>query len=225
MDLKQKLLLSPLYDWLGKRSYAQSGEDLIADLELGKRQRGFYVDIGAFHPKLFSNTYLFYKRGWRGICVDPNPEMEELFAKARPEDKFLNMGVGEKEEVKEYYMFDDSAANTFSFEQAEKNEKEAGREMIDKRMVAVLPLATIFEKYLPSPDLKIDLLSVDAEGMDEEVLKSNDWKKFKPEVVICEDLAFDFREWKKSGVAKLLDSVGYTLVAKTPYSLVFKIGD
>lgn len=222
MDLKQKLLLSPLYDWLGKRSYAQSGEDIVADTELEKKKKGFYVDIGAYHPKLFSNTYLFYRKGWTGICVDPNPAMEELFAKARPKDKFLNMGVGKKEEVKEYFMFEDGAANTFSTEQARKNVEEAGRKMIGKKMIAVLPLKIIFEKYLPSVETKIDLLSVDVEGMDEEVLRSNDWKKFRPEVIICEDLGFDFKNWKKSGVAKYLSEAGYVLRDRTPYSLVFR---
>ena len=92
--IRDLLYLSPLYDWLGKRSYAQSGEDLIVWGELAERvprchsatvsqDKGFYVDVGAYHPKLFSNTYLFYKKGWRGICVDPNPKMKELYRMAK----------------------------------------------------------------------------------------------------------------------------------------------
>jgi len=59
MGIKDRLLLSPLYDWLGKRSYAQSGEDIVADVLLERKKKGFYVEVGAFHPKLFSNTFLF----------------------------------------------------------------------------------------------------------------------------------------------------------------------
>ena len=40
---------------------------------------GFYVDIGAHHPKRFSNTYFFYKRGWSGITVEPNSDAIKLF--------------------------------------------------------------------------------------------------------------------------------------------------
>ncbi len=72
-------MMTPLYDWVGKRSYAQSGEDIIAWGEISdmhaykagfrsqmvKNDNVFYVDIGAYHPKLFSNTYWFYKKGWR----------------------------------------------------------------------------------------------------------------------------------------------------------------
>ncbi|KKS64569.1 MAG: hypothetical protein UV32_C0012G0053, partial [Candidatus Collierbacteria bacterium GW2011_GWF2_42_51] len=46
MTLRERLLLSPLYDWFGKRSYAQSGEDIIADLELGRKGKGVYIDVG-----------------------------------------------------------------------------------------------------------------------------------------------------------------------------------
>ncbi|KKT44004.1 MAG: SAM-dependent methyltransferase [Microgenomates group bacterium GW2011_GWC1_44_37] len=254
MDWKEKLTISPLYDWFGKRSYAQSGEDLIACGELGgdrsqKRRggKGFYVDVGAYHPKLFSNTYLFYKKGWRGICVDPNPQMEELYRKARPRDVFVNMGVGgvkenknsrnqelktikgesqrtkEEGRVMEYFMFEDGAANTFSPEQAIINQK-VGRKLLGKQMVPLVPLKKILDKYLPRGQ-KIDLLSVDVEGMDLEVLKSNDWKKYRPRLVICEDLEFDLREWKKSKVVECLDSLGYMLKAITPYSLIFLLNE
>lgn len=221
MGLKEKLLLSPLYDFLGKRSYAQSGEDIVADVILGKRKKGFYVEIGAFHPKIFSNTYLFYKRGWNGVCVEPRPEVEEEFAKVRSRDKFVSMGVAEKRDVLEYFEFDDAAANTFSKEQAEKNIKEAGRKLEKKINVAVMPLKDILAGAVPE-GVKIDLLSVDVEGMDEEVLRSNDWGKYRPEVVIVEDLNFDWRDPKKSKVTKLLLGLGYELECKTPFSLIFR---
>lgn len=221
MSIKDKLLLSPLYDWFGKRSYAQSGEDIIADMEMGRKKKGVYVDVGAFHPKLFSNTYLFYKRGWSGVVIEPRPEAQKDFEKCRPRDKFVGMGVGKKKDVLEYYEFRDGAANTFSKEQAEKNIEEAGRKMIKKVNVAVMPLRDI----LSSCGLEgttIDLMSVDVEGMDLEVLESNDWKKFRPKLLICEDLEFDFMNPKSSGVVKYLMGIGYTLVAKTPYSMILK---
>jgi len=219
--IKERLLLSPLYDWFGKRSYAQSGEDIIADSELGKKKKGRYIDVGAFHPKLFSNTYLFYKRGWSGVVIEPMPKAREAFLKVRPRDKFVGMGVGAKKDVLEYFEFDDGAANTFSTKQAEKNIKEAGRKLVRKINVAVMPLADILASCLME-DKTIDLMSVDVEGMDLEVLQSNDWKKYRPVLIICEDLEFDFERPQKSGVVKYLMGLGYRLVAKTPYSLILK---
>jgi len=220
MSWRQKIINSPLYDWLGKRSFSQSGEDVIAWGELNKR-RGFYVDIGAYHPKQFSNTYYFYKRGWKGLVVEPNSELLRLYKEIRKKDIALGVGVGGKEIVADYFMFDDPAANTFSVEQAEKNEKEADRRMIGKKPVAILRLAKLLNDYLPD-GVNIDLLSVDTEGMDEEVLSSGDWEKYRPKVVICEDLDFDWEKPMRSAVAKMMKNLDYKLVGLTPYSLVFK---
>jgi len=213
-------MLTPFYDWLGKRSYAQSGEDIVADIVLGKKRKGIYIDVGAFHPKLFSNTYLFYKRGWSGVVVEPRPEARGEFERVRPRDKFVGMGVGAKKDVLTYYEFADGAANTFSKLQAKNNEKIAGRKLKKTINVAVMPLRDILASN-NMEGVAIDLLSVDVEGMDAEVLSSNDWEKFRPKVVIAEDLDFDFEKPKKSAVVKYLMSLGYLLVAKTPYSLVF----
>jgi len=221
MTLRDRLLLSPLYDWFGKRSYAQSGEDIIADIELGKKKKGIYIDVGAFHPKLFSNTYLFYKRGWSGVVIEPRPEAREDFLKVRPRDKFVGLGVGAKKDVLEYMEFDESAANTFSKTQAEKNTKEAGRKLLRRINVAVMPLRDILASC-GMEGAVIDLMSVDVEGMDEEVLRSNDWEKFRPKLIICEDLEFEFQKPQSSGVVKYLLGLDYALVAKTPYSLIFR---
>jgi FkbM family methyltransferase len=219
MTIRERLLLSPLYDWFGKRSFAQSGEDIIADSELSKKKKGVYVDVGAFHPKLFSNTYLFYKRGWKGVCIEPRPGAREEFAKVRPRDRFVAMGVAAKKDVLEYFEFTDGAASTFSKSQAEKNIKEAGRKLRRKLHVAVMPLADILAGCLAEGEV-IDLMSVDVEGMDLEVLESNDWKKWRPKMIICEDLEFDFAKPQKSEVVRYLMGLGYDLVAKTPYSLI-----
>lgn len=213
-------MASILYDWFGKRSFGQAGEDIVAESVFGKKKKGFYVDVGAYHPKVFSNTYMFYKRGWRGIAVEPNPEMAQLFAKTRKRDVVVNMGVGEEKDVKDYYIFSDPASNTFSAKQVEINQKAAGRKLLGKKKIAVLPLREILEENVPK-GVTIDVMSVDVEGMDLEVLHSNDWKKFRPKVVICEDMTFDFRDWKKSKVAVFLEGIGYRLVGVTPYSLIF----
>ena len=93
--------------------------------------------------------------------------------------------------------------------------------MVNKVSVAVMPLRDILASK-GMEGVKIDLMSVDVEGMDLEVLRSNDWKKFRPKLVICEDLEFNFMKPQSSGVVKYLMELGYDLVAKTPYSLILK---
>ncbi len=209
---------SLFYDLMGKRSYSQSGEDMIAMGELPKK--GFYVDVGACRPKRFSNTYGLYKKGWRGLVIDPNSELIARHKRIRKRDVAVCVGIGVEKEVRDYLIYTDPELNTFSGDQEAKNEA-VGRRVIEKRKMSIVPLSEILDEYLPKK-ATVDLLSIDAEGMDLQVLESNNWKKYRPKVIICEDLDFDWRNWEKSKVTVLLEKRGYVLLGKTGYSLVFR---
>lgn len=210
-----------IYDYLGKRSFSQAGEDMIVRGEFEENYKGVYVDVGAYHPKLFSNTYYFYKKGWKGIIVDPSLEMIQKHKQVRPNDIQVNVGVGKKEKVMEYFVMDKGATNTFDENEMKKSVDLAGRKLMEKRMVAVLPLRKILYQYLEK-GVQVDLLSVDTEGMDLEVLQSMDWEKYCPKIVIAEEMEFDYKNWKKSKLVVYMDKVGYELFGMTPYSLVFR---
>ena len=91
-------------------SYSQFGEDLLVQEVLGYERRDiFYIDIGAFHPISKSNTYIFYKRGGRGICVEPNPNAKALWQKFRPRDIFIGKGVTGGENCRLAYIILNSA--------------------------------------------------------------------------------------------------------------------
>ena len=66
--------------------YSQNGEDLILNRFLENKEKGFFIDVGAHHPIRFSNTYLFYKKGWSGINIDAMPGSMTKFNKIRPKD-------------------------------------------------------------------------------------------------------------------------------------------
>jgi len=66
-----------------RESYAQEGEDLVLARLLEPVGKGFYVDVVAHHPFRFSNTFLFYRMGWRGINIDAMPGSMRPFRRHR----------------------------------------------------------------------------------------------------------------------------------------------
>ena len=58
--------------------------------------RGFYIDVGANHPRIDSVTLAFYERGWRGINIEPLPHLHRELEQERPEDLNLNLAIGER---------------------------------------------------------------------------------------------------------------------------------
>jgi len=172
----------------GRRSYSQIGEDLLLDFFLGHKKKGFYVDVGAYHPTSLSNTFFFYKKGWRGINIEPNFSRFKLFQKKRKKDINLNIGISSAEGKMDFYLFDAETLSTFSKETADKYQK-LGYKLIDFKQVPVYPLVKIFDGYVKN--LSIDFMSVDTEGYDMEVLKSNDWGKYRPSLIIIETAEFN----------------------------------
>lgn len=161
----------------GYARYAQFGEDAVL-LELFKdTSKGVYVDVGAHHPYRYSNTYLLYKKGWHGINIDPNPHTIHLFNKERPGDKNICSGVGPAGTMA-YYQFSDPAVNTFKETEARKWMGKSFLTFLGTVKINVQPLSKLVER-------PFDLLSIDAEGMDLEVLESYDWK-YHPRVVVVE---------------------------------------
>ena len=204
-------------------SYSQEGEDLIVNRFLENKEKGFYVDVGAHHPKRFSNTFNFYKRGWSGLNIDAMPRSMDLFKIERPRDINLEIGVSKEKGELIYYMFNEPALNTFSRTEAEKKDGLRDYKIIEKRKILTYPLKEIFEKHLQEKQ-QIDFMTIDVEGLDLEVIESNDWKKYRPNLLLVEELVkYTLAELPlKSDLYKLLISNEYSLVAKTFNTLFFK---
>lgn len=211
------------WDMWQTRSWGQEGEDLILKSIYHQKTDGFYVDIGAHHPKRYSNTFLFYKRGWRGINVDATPGSMSLFQKQRPRDINVEVGIGSESSEMEYYLFNEPALNGFSKEISEIRENEDNEfKLIEVRKVKVYPLTELFDKYLPKGQM-IDFLSIDVEGLDLDVLMSNNWDIYKPGVILIELLGKTAEGALDSELNRYIRSKGYSLYAKTVNTLFYKL--
>lgn len=164
-------------------SSAQYCEDLILDVLLGFKDEGFYIDIGANDSSIFSNTERFYKRGWTGINIEPDPVSFEKFKEKRAKDINLNIGIGISRKELDFYRLSADTLSTFSKNAVKKYIKD-GHKVLDVLKIPVKPLNDIFEEYAGGRE--VDFMSVDVEGFEIEVLKSNDWKKYRPKIIILE---------------------------------------
>lgn len=201
--------------------YAQEGEDMVLKRIFNNQLEGFYVDVGAHHPMRFSNTYNFYKTGWTGINIEPNPESFNLFEKYRQKDINVNCGVAKKSGTLKYHMFNESALNTFNDDILKSRLQTANCKHTNTVDIKVSPFAEILGKFMP-PNKKIDFLTIDVEGLDLEVLQSNDWIKFRPKWVLVEQLNLADIENLDFEVHCYMKSINYVLFAKTFNTLFYK---
>lgn len=208
----------------GRRlSYAQQGEDVVlqAVFEHLGIARPRYLDIGAFHPSIGSNTFLFYVRGSRGVLVEPNPFMAELLRKARPEDVVLDVGVSAdgSKEADYYVLRDRPQLNTFSREQADRYVAEAGPGTIEK--VVKMPLRPVNEILAEHfADAPPDLVSIDVEGLDLAILQSLDFGRHRPAVFCVETLVYGTNQ-PREPTLELMREHGYAVRAGTFVNTIF----
>lgn len=228
--LREKLPLKYKHQWHLLRgfirgfqtaSYAQFGEDLILRSFFPLKKNGFFVDIGAFHPKFISNTYFFYKRGWRGINIDPTPKSMKLFRKRRPRDVNLELAISDQEEELTLYGCSSPSLNTFSQSMLEERMSFQLLELEFEKKIRPRTLSSVLDQYLPK-NQAIDFFSIDAEGFDLKVLKSNDWDKYAPQAIVVES-PMDFEPSDLSGneISLFLAERGYKLISMTPANLIF----
>ncbi len=194
-------------------SFSQYGEDLIIEDILKKEgiKEITYIDIGTHHPYFGNNTYLFYKSGGRGVLVEPNSEMCDVIKNKRPKDICLNAGVGARDGEADFYEFTQSTRDTFSKIDAEEQEKRVGEKAKIKKR-EIISLNTIVDKYFE--DKNISLVSIDAEGLDYEILSNFNFSK-RPKVFCVESNNED----KK--VEDLMHGKGYECVAKIFQNAIF----
>ncbi len=204
----------------GNLAYSQEGEDRILFSLIGHKLKGFYVDIGAHHPQRFSNTNLFYNMGWKGINIDADKDLVELLNKIRPRDLNICAGVGLVEGKKDFIVFEEPAFNTFMKINAKENLKKSRYK--SKRVIKISKLSTLLDKHLPN-DSKIDILNVDVEGMDYEVLKSNNWSKYRPSIIVVEIYGGKtFNDINNDKITHYLSKFKYSPIAKTINTVIFK---
>jgi FkbM family methyltransferase len=220
---KSRRTINPLGWSAARLSFSIYGEDVLLDRLhsifyrdgklLHQCPPGFYVDIGSNHPIWHSNTYMFYLQGWKGICVDINKKLIAEHRRYRPDDLALNVAISEKKgEVTCYQGEHDVLAglNREVVLQSEGKIKHQGATKdpaISSFTIQSIPLTDIFKEHLQTGQI-IDILSVDCEGEDLAVLRSNDWTLYRPRLICVEDN----HPFEKSELVSLLQSNEYQAV-------------
>ena len=198
-----------------QKSYSQFGEDVIVQT-LCKEAAGTYIDVGTYHPVLYSNTYALYKKGWSGLAIDPNPRLKPLYALLRPRDTFISAGVG-TEGTYTYYRFSDGAYNTFNAESAAAYKTLHWLRPLESIERPLIPLSKIVHDHSVQ---KIEFLNIDVEGNDLQVLQSYDWS-VRPKIIAIESIEFNPDMPHESEIYKLLHAKGYRLAGLSGVSLIW----
>lgn len=186
---------------------------LLPDPQIQPRghDKGIYVDIGAHHAKECSNTWQFYKRGWRGLLIEPLPDCWPNLLLERPEDYLCPIAASNESGMASLRLCQ-------SVSSLRPDWQTDASQVISVR---TMPIREILKLYPLVDWSQTRLCSIDVEGYERQVLEGFDWTTFRPEVIVLEyrdycatDFGKDISgEWKS-----ILVGQGYSLVKLPNYN-------
>ncbi len=158
--------------------YSQFGEDVfLSNLLVMKEIKEIsYLDLGAGHPIIGSNTFWMYRRGASGIVVDANKSLIDKHSRIRSRDQQIFAVVGGNEDVVDFAI-----SSNWSFsKRADLSGKLHYKETVSVNQILVQSLVDKFsttDKWL---------LNLDVEGLEVEILESLSFAKTRPMVCLIE---------------------------------------
>lgn len=163
-------------------SYTQNLEDYHLSLALGGQATGFYIDIGGGHPIADNVSMWFYERGWRGLVVEPQSALADLYPRIRPRDTVFAGLVGRSSGEAELHVFPHLHGLSTTVTANAEGSKVHG----DVYHTVRLPMLTLADLCQRHQVGGIDFLKIDVEGAEADVLAGNDWGRYRPKVVVAE---------------------------------------
>jgi len=190
--------------FLKRKTYSMNQEDVYINKFFENKKNGYFVDVGCFHPMRINNTYLLYKKGWRGINIDISQFSIDLFNYLRPKDVNILCGISDKNgNQKVYYQKEFSVLSTLKKKSAEAHFQ--GK--IKTKTLKCLRLHEVIKntKFKNRP---IDFLNIDIEGFDEIVLNSFEFDMYQPRLICAEDESPN-KKFNETNLFKILKPKGY----------------
>jgi FkbM family methyltransferase len=169
---------------------------------------GYFLDIGACHPKKYSNTWLLQHRyNWSGLLIEANDGLAAILKADRSSNNVRVIEAAAGEVASEEMLIEYGPLSSLQrTAQSDIYAKYRSKRNISQnlRTVSVRTIAEILETE--SVPKCIEFLSIDIEGADLEVLKAFPFAKYEVRMICIEH---NFNDTVQSGITDYLSSIGY----------------
>jgi FkbM family methyltransferase len=169
--------------------YSQHGESSYLQKLFHPNYIGVAVEVGAYNGINGSNTYLFEKKGWKCMCIEPVPEEFEKCKKVRQLSLQYAVSNENKEDVT-FTVFTLTGDNKSAISGLVPDQRLISShnhliQNIQKIKVKCKTLTSILdENNFPT---NLDIVSIDTENTELDVLKGLDLNKYKVKVFVIEN--------------------------------------
>lgn len=193
---------------------SQAGEILLVRRLVGPDWPKALVDVGANDGYHLSNSYPFVRDGWKALLVEPHPTVFERLCATHAKHPMAiceRVACGEKPGTAELFMSPNDLGGIGATICTDDNEFIRQAKADASRVTIIVEtLTTLLDRHQFPSDFS--LLTVDAEGLDYDVLAGLDWSRYRPRLVISEE--YDLNQDKYAARNRLFEQQRYRQVQR-----------
>ncbi|MDR3193366.1 MAG: FkbM family methyltransferase [Treponema sp.] len=198
----------------------QADQDVLAYLYFKGKRTGFFLDIGAYDGKTYSNTYALEQLGWKGVCLEPLPDAFARLRRNRRCDCY-NLAMSD-EPGKGVDFIRAAGVETLSgleSKMAPTHKDWIVREKgaVERIKVNTVTFGDLMGRY-PGINL-IDFLSLDVEGAEMSILESIDFRAYRFGLISIESI--DETPGESEKLRTFMRERGYGVLLDVGLDLIF----
>jgi len=168
---------------------------------LGSANGRYFVEVGANQPHALSQTWELEQRGWTGVLIEPQPELANRLRRERTAQVFAVACSSRASSGSSMTLHLAGPHSSFDSNLNLAKVKPHGSISV--------PLLSLDEILLAAGAAQIDFMSIDVEGHELEVLDGFDLPRWRPRLLLIEDLLLNLR------LHRYLTGRGYRWVRRT----------
>jgi len=210
--MNTRRIMYPYNEFHGERLNGQAVDEVLRSYF--SKNTGIFFDVGAFEPIRISNSYHFEKNGWECYCFEANTDLIPELQSKRKHVYNYAIANEDKESVTFHVVQTSNWTAGFSAIQISEEYKKIFPCEFESVKLLTVPqrtLNSIIEQEIPEIT-EIDILSVDIEGGEYNCLMGVDLNKYKPKVIVLENVTDD------KMIRTYLESHQYTLDRHIAYN-------
>lgn len=197
----------------------QYKQDKYLDQLFNKKSNGIFIDIGAHDGVTFSNSIFFEKeRNWKGICVEPIPEIFQKLNEARTCVK-INGCISEKTGMEKFLRVRGEFVDTEMLSGLVENYDPRHLERIDREIKQYggskeeidVKCYNINDLLKENKFNQVDFFTIDTEGNEMSILKTINFELFDVDILLVENnyQTEDMNNFMKSNGYKRIKKIGH----------------
>lgn len=138
---------------------------------------GFFVEVGAYEPITYSQTFHLEQAGWRGLLIEPVPTQAKKLKDVRRAQVIAAACGSPEQHGRTLKLFCNGQQSSLVHQ--------------TDNPISV-PVFTLDSMLARTRQRTVDFLSVDVEGAELDVLQGFSFSRYRPKLILLEDFAEDF---------------------------------